>query len=657
MKGFKDLSAKYKLILPVIALLVCSSLMTGLWILRNISRSDRKQTKKELLVLESKVRSEVAEAGSGGLLVAENLANNSDVQFGVAFKDPKILAQLVSPLLKTMKRGQFLSGYLIFVDPKGMVIYASGHPEFKGRNLFEESHLLKKMAREHKRGYALEAGLEGLCVRVVVPVVYNGEPAGWVLFNSPLIGIFKKVKGASDNVELAWLPVKAVNGRRAVVLATNKEAFSALLEDRDFKLPISRVMNVSSGDFFYLCFPLKSKDDVAPPGAIAIAVDNRERASALRATVISLSAGLGGVTLVIATIMGMLITVILRPVEDLVAFMKRLSRGRFVSLAAVSANDEFGALSRMANVLLFRIGSMLNMLLNETERLKRASNVLEAVGGEVMAETNKLTEASTDLDKNASETASNLEYVARSMAELTSATSEISGSVATTAQSANQALEMARGTRETINRLGASSQEISSIIQVIDSISEQTNLLALNATIEAARAGEAGKGFAVVANEVKALAKQTGEATSRITQMIETIQGDANDAVKSVERITEMVENLTDLANTIASAVEEQTATTSEIEGNLAASKEGVGQVANKAHTLAEDANAFSRIAEEVSSAQEAITRLSEELYRVMGHYDVDPKVVEMAASYAGEVERDLQDAHISTERADNTLS
>jgi twitching motility protein PilJ len=93
-------------------------------------------------------------------------------------------------------------------------------------------------------------------------------------------------------------------------------------------------------------------------------------------------------------------------------------------------------------------------------------------------------------------------------------------------------------TSKRIKRLGESSQEIGSIVELINDIAEQTNILALNAAIQAASAGEAGRGFAVVADEVQRLAERSTSATKRIETLVQTIQSDTNEAVNSMEQTT-----------------------------------------------------------------------------------------------------------------------
>lgn len=86
-------------------------------------------------------------------------------------------------------------------------------------------------------------------------------------------------------------------------------------------------------------------------------------------------------------------------------------------------------------------------------------------------------------------------------------------------------------------------KQIGSTVNIVENISEQTNMLALNAAVEAARAGDYGKGFAVVAGEIRKLADESKQATTKITTLVSEIEQTTSSTIMATEDGTREIEN------------------------------------------------------------------------------------------------------------------
>jgi methyl-accepting chemotaxis protein len=129
----------------------------------------------------------------------------------------------------------------------------------------------------------------------------------------------------------------------------------------------------------------------------------------------------------------------------------------------------------------------------------------------------------------------------RAAEQATTSTTTALGSVNETVRGMEGIRESIAEAEKRIKRLGERSQEITGIVNLINTIAERTHVLALNASMQAAAAGDAGRGFAVVAEEVQRLAESSRQATQQIAQLVNNIQIETADTINTVNKTISQV--------------------------------------------------------------------------------------------------------------------
>ena len=280
-----------------------------------------------------------------------------------------------------------------------------------------------------------------------------------------------------------------------------------------------------------------------------------------------------------------------------------------------------GELGQAFDTMVASLQEMVGQLRASSDQLGSAAEGLTSLSSTMGGNAERTANQATSASATGEQVSTSVATVAMAMDEMNSSIREVAVSAQEAASVTSNAVEAAKETRLTIEKLGKSSAEVGNVIQIINSIAEQTNLLALNATIEAARAGDAGKGFAVVANEVKALANQTASATEDISHRIQDIQHDTTKAVEATEQIAETIDRINEISSLIAATVEEQSATTAQIGRNVEEAASGTEQIASVISGVADAAQETRKSTEDTSTAAEGMANVATRLRTLVGQY------------------------------------
>ncbi len=186
------------------------------------------------------------------------------------------------------------------------------------------------------------------------------------------------------------------------------------------------------------------------------------------------------------------------------------------------------------------------------------------------------------------------------VAESTAAMTDAESQVETIAQNLVQSFERAL--------------VIGEITTAVDEIAEQTNVLALNAAIEASRAGEHGKGFAVVAGEVKSLAKQSKDATSRVRTILWDIQQATQTTVSAAEQGTLAMTATAAILDKAGATIEQLANTINETAHAASQISASASEQASSTAHIREGMSGISRIARDNLAAIQQIESLAQDL-------------------------------------------
>ncbi|MEL6116407.1 methyl-accepting chemotaxis protein [Photobacterium sp. SP02] len=327
----------------------------------------------------------------------------------------------------------------------------------------------------------------------------------------------------------------------------------------------------------------------------------------------------------------------LRVLPEITDTIQKMSDGDFTPREMTKANNELDLITSSLQTLQHSIFSIIQsseriqeqLAVNQTQISTVIHNNSENAQRE-LSEIEQVAAAATELSSTASDVAHNAHSAETAAIEAITIINASSSTLQRSDSIAESVSDSMKESARIINELREHSEKISSVVDVINSISEQTNLLALNAAIEAARAGEQGRGFAVVADEVRALAAKTQKSTIDIQTIISQLQEQSKLADEHMKLNTDMVSESQIITQALSDAfktISEQVGQISDVNALVATASEEQSSVTNDiSHRLEEISQIVQKNSENASQttlANNDISTLTQHLRKEMAFFKV----------------------------------